>query len=72
MAGPAIYMWNGLEISPYKEGFGEKYFLKPLKDGQKAILSVARDGPFVIDVPRTLGLAARQGLFLSTGGCDAD
>jgi hypothetical protein len=32
-----------------------------LAPGQRAILRVARDGPWVIDVPRVLGRAAREG-----------
>jgi hypothetical protein len=37
-----------------------------LSPGQRAILRVSRDGPWVIDVPRVLARAAREG-WLMTG-----
>jgi hypothetical protein len=41
-----------------------------LAPAQRAILRVARDGPWVIDVPRVLGRAAREG-WLVTGARDS-
>ncbi|MFN0096209.1 MAG: NAD(+)/NADH kinase [Dehalococcoidia bacterium] len=38
-----------------------------LKPGQRATLRIKRDGPRVIDVPRTLQYAARRGHFRGTG-----
>ncbi len=45
-----------------------------LKDGQRARLRVVREGPRVIDIDRTLQLAARRGLFRDRpiGGTDGD
>ena len=38
---------------------------RPLRRGQRAVLSVLRDGPRLIDVRATLTLAARRGIFRS-------
>jgi hypothetical protein len=36
---------------------------RALAPGERAELSVRRDGPWVIDVPRALALAAQRGLY---------
>jgi hypothetical protein len=38
-----------------------------LADGQRASMTVVREGPFIIDVPLTLRLAAEQGLYVDRG-----
>lgn len=43
-----------------------------LAAGQRALLTVRRDGPRVIDVPRTLQLAACRGIFRTKGEVDGD
>jgi hypothetical protein len=43
---------------------------RPLRDGELARLTVRRDGPYVIDVPRVLAAASRLGAFRAApGGC---
>ncbi|MCC6959627.1 MAG: NAD(+)/NADH kinase [Dehalococcoidia bacterium] len=43
-----------------------------LMAGQRAVLTVRRNGPLVIDVPRTLQLAACRGIFRTDGDAHGD
>ena len=45
---------------------------RQLRPRQRASLTIRRDGPWVVDVPRTLRLAACRGAFIRSGGANGD